>query len=197
MRDVWGDPVPNVSVRIPSVSDDSGTQGTVDGSKWSPAPAIATPATFAKASGSSGKVVVRAEYFVEDAGKISRWRSTPPAAAHFYLSHCRTDHLPLVSGERVAELQVAEWKSGIYFATLHACAACTCLPPSLHCADGLILRWRIEADEKVDWQLAQGAWWDCTQGFRMHQDKSRRQPRCTCRTSNQRFDFANPDSLFC
>ncbi len=72
LRDVWGDPVPNVSVRI-GVSDDSGTQGKIDGAEVVTGTTDSNgqlSATFAKTANAAGKVNVRAEYFVEDAGNI-------------------------------------------------------------------------------------------------------------------------------
>lgn len=69
VRDVLGDPCP--TSRCASVSATTVAQGSVDGSEvvtgTSDSNGQCIPATFAKASDASGKVVVRAEYFVEDA----------------------------------------------------------------------------------------------------------------------------------
>lgn len=72
VRDLWGDPVPNVAVRI-GVSDDSGTQGTVNNSELVTGVTDGNgqlTAAFAKAADATGAVIVRAEYFIETDGVV-------------------------------------------------------------------------------------------------------------------------------
>ena len=72
VRDIWGDPVPNVAVRI-GVSDDSGTQGTVNNAELVTGVTDGNgqlTAAFAKTADATGAVVVRAEYFIETDGVI-------------------------------------------------------------------------------------------------------------------------------
>ncbi len=66
VRDHWGDPIPNVTLRL-GASDDSGTQGSLGGTDVITATTDASGqvrVTFTRASGGSGQVVVRAEYLV-------------------------------------------------------------------------------------------------------------------------------------
>ena len=72
VRDVWGDPVAGVDLRI-GVSDDSGTQGTIGGSQVVTGTTDASGqliASFGKAANATGTVNVRAEYFITDVGGI-------------------------------------------------------------------------------------------------------------------------------
>ena len=72
VRDIWGDPVPNVAVRI-GVSDDSGTQGTVNNAELVTGVTDGNgqlTAAFAKAADATGAVIVRAEYFTETDGVL-------------------------------------------------------------------------------------------------------------------------------
>ncbi|MEZ4657475.1 MAG: choice-of-anchor X domain-containing protein [Caldilineaceae bacterium] len=72
VRDVWGDPVAGVDVRI-GVSDDSGTQGTIGGSQVVTGTTNASGqliASFGKTANAAGAVNVRAEYFINDGGAV-------------------------------------------------------------------------------------------------------------------------------
>jgi len=72
VRDAWGDPVAGVNVRI-GVSDDTGTQGTLNGAQVVTGTTNANGqviASFAKHADAIGQTVVRAEYFIETGGAV-------------------------------------------------------------------------------------------------------------------------------
>ncbi len=72
VRDAWGDPVAGVNVRI-GVSDDTGTQGTLNGAQVVTGTTNANGqviASFAKHADAIGQTVVRAEYFIETGGTV-------------------------------------------------------------------------------------------------------------------------------
>jgi hypothetical protein len=72
VRDQWGAPVAGATVRI-GVSDDAGTQGTLGGAETVTKVTNANgrvSATFTKAPGATGAVIVRAEYLAEKEGQL-------------------------------------------------------------------------------------------------------------------------------
>ncbi len=71
-RDAWGDPVVGQTVRL-SVSDDDGSQGTINGGEVFTGTTDVNGqivATFSKTDDAEGQVVVRAELLVPDGAKM-------------------------------------------------------------------------------------------------------------------------------